>query len=88
MNELMDSAEVGDFLALSPRTVMRRTAEGTLPGSRRIGATVRWSRSILKAWVLAGCPDAAEAFEVSLQRWIPKVVAGITDPEMTTVDRD
>lgn len=88
MNELMDSAEVGDFLALSPRTVRRRTAEGTLPGSRRIGTAVRWSRSILRAWVLAGCPDDAEAFEVSLQRWIPKVVAGLTSPEMTAIDRD
>jgi len=80
MNELMDALETADFLSVSSRTVMRRTAEGTLPGSRRIGTAVRWSRSVLRAWVLSGCPADAEAFEVSLQRLIPQVVTGADLP--------
>lgn len=72
--ELMDQFEVSEFLQLSTRTVLRRTADGTMPGSRRIGSAVRWSRSVLKAWVLAGCPEGAEEFEVRCQRWIPEVL--------------
>jgi len=73
--ELMDETETADFLQMSGRSVVRRTADGTLPGSRRIGQCVRWSRSILRAWIIAGCPANAEEFEVRCQQWIPEVVS-------------
>jgi len=73
-HELMDEAETADFLQMSGRSVVRRTADGTLTGSRRIGQCVRWSRSVLRAWIIAGCPANAEEFEVSLHRWIPEVL--------------
>lgn len=72
----MDQFEVAEFLQVSGRTVLRRTADGTMPGSRRIGSAVRWSRSVLKAWVLAGCPEDAEEFEVRCQKWIPEILTG------------
>jgi excisionase family DNA binding protein len=77
VRELIDQQEAAEFLQVSARTVLRRTADGTMPGSRRIGGVVRWSRSILKAWVLAGCPEGAEEFEVRCQRWIPDVLTGL-----------
>ena len=73
-HEMMDEAETADFLQMSGRSVVRRTADGTLPGSRRIGQCVRWSRSILRAWIIFGCPEDAEGFEVRCQQWIPEVL--------------
>ena len=65
--ELMDLQAAADWLQLSPRTVLRRTAAGELPGFRRIGRASRWSRSVLRLWVLRGCPVDAEGFELSIQ---------------------
>ena len=65
--ELLDLQETAAFLAISPRTVLRRTAAGALPGFRRIGRASRWSRSVLRLWVLRGCPVDAEGFELSIQ---------------------
>lgn len=65
--ELLDLQEAAAFLAISPRSVLRRTAAGELPGFRRIGRASRWSRSVLRAWVLRGCPLDAEGFELSIQ---------------------
>ena len=65
--ELLDLQEAATFLAISPRTVLRRTATGELPGFRRIGRAARWSRSVLRLWVLRGCPPDSEAFELLIQ---------------------
>jgi predicted DNA-binding transcriptional regulator AlpA len=65
--ELMDLQAAADWLQLSPRTVLRKTAAGELPGFRRIGRASRWSSSILRAWVLRGCPVDAEGFELQIR---------------------
>jgi predicted DNA-binding transcriptional regulator AlpA len=65
--ELLDLQETAAFLAISPRTVLRKTAAGELPGFRRIGRASRWSRSVLRLWVLRGCSTDAEGFELSIQ---------------------
>lgn len=65
--ELLDLQETAAFLAISPRTVLRKTAAGELPGFRKIGRASRWSRSVLRLWVLRGCPVDAEGFELSIQ---------------------
>ena len=51
-SELMDLQTVAEWLQVSPRTVLRRTAAGELPGFRRIGRASRWSRTVLRLWVL------------------------------------
>ena len=66
-SELMDLQAVADWLQLSPRTVLRRTATGEIPGFRTIGRAARWSRTVLRLWILRGCPVDAEAFELSIQ---------------------
>jgi len=66
--ELMDLQTVAEWLQVSPRTVLRRTAAGELPGFRRIGRASRWSRTVLRLWVLQGCPSDADGFELQLQQ--------------------
>lgn len=74
--ELLDLQEAAAFLAISPRTVLRRTADGEMPGFRRIGRASRWSRSILRLWVLRGCPLDAEGFELSIQAALCQELTG------------
>lgn len=67
-SELMDVQTAAEWLQVSPRTVLRRTAAGELPGFRRIGRASRWSRTVLHLWVLRGCPADADSFELQLQQ--------------------
>jgi hypothetical protein len=61
---LMDLARTAEYLETSTRTVERQTAGGKMPGFRKLfGTQSRWSRAVLDAWIVAGCPPDAEAFE-------------------------
>lgn len=59
---LLTAEELAAELRLSERTVRRLDAAAKLPAPVSIGATVRWKRSDIDAWVLTGCPNR-EKFE-------------------------
>jgi excisionase family DNA binding protein len=50
MNELLTTADVGLLAAVSPRTVARLVAAGTLTPVR-IGRAVRFKRSDVMRWI-------------------------------------
>ncbi|MBP7748480.1 MAG: helix-turn-helix domain-containing protein [Phycisphaerae bacterium] len=57
--ELADESAVGTLLGVSGRTVARMVDAGRLPAPVRIGRLKRWRLAEVRAWVAAGCPDAA-----------------------------
>lgn len=67
---LLDLQQTADYLQTSTRSVRRRTAEGTLPGSRKMGSQVRWSRKVLELWILCGCPHDATEFELIIRQQV------------------
>lgn len=80
---LMDLQQTAAFLETSARTIRRRTAEGTLPGFRKIGSQVRWSRSVLEHWILVGCPIDALAFELQLRQQVANEWSGVASGGQT-----
>jgi predicted DNA-binding transcriptional regulator AlpA len=51
-------AELAGELRTCVRTIRRRLQAGLLPAPIRIGATIRWPRDEIIAWLAAGAPDA------------------------------
>jgi predicted DNA-binding transcriptional regulator AlpA len=60
--DLLTSDDVASLLKVSPRWL--RYAADRVPGRVCIGPrAVRWRRSVLQAWIDAGCPDRQEEAE-------------------------
>jgi len=53
---LIDVHAVASMLACSTRHVYRLCDAGRMPQPVRLGALVRWDRSVIKAWIADGCP--------------------------------
>lgn len=47
---------VAKMLDISVRSVWRLLSAGKLVAPRRLGRSVRWSRSEIREWIEAGCP--------------------------------
>ncbi len=47
---------VARMLDISVRSVWRLLSAGKLVAPRRLGRSVRWSRSEIREWIKAGCP--------------------------------
>lgn len=48
------------LLSRSVASLERDQAAGRLPAPLRLGGSKLWRRAEIKAWVAAGCPDAAQ----------------------------
>jgi excisionase family DNA binding protein len=55
-----DTAELGQLLRLSKRTVRRHDAAGKIPRAVRIGGSKRFRADEVRDWLAAGCPSRAE----------------------------
>jgi predicted DNA-binding transcriptional regulator AlpA len=54
--ELLTTAEAAKLLSIGERTLWRHSRCGVAPEPVKIGGTVRYRRSQLLAWIVAGCP--------------------------------
>jgi excisionase family DNA binding protein len=59
--QLLDVRAVAALLDCSPRHVYRLADAGRMPAPVRIGALVRWRRTVLDSWLVAGCPATRPA---------------------------
>lgn len=55
-DQLLSRSEVADLLGCHPDTVSKMHVEGAMPAATRVGARSKWRRSVIQAWVKAGCP--------------------------------
>lgn len=55
--ELLDALAAAALLGISTRHLYRMSDSGDCPPPRRLGRSVRWSRSELLAWIDAGTPS-------------------------------
>lgn len=53
---LLTVRDVSEILGCSPRHVYRLAATGRMPPPLKLGALVRWSKSVIDDWIAAGCP--------------------------------
>lgn len=58
---LIDVRQVAELLDCSPRHVYRLSDAGRMPGPVRLGALVRWNKTIIDAWVAGGCKPVRTA---------------------------
>ena len=54
---LMDIQEVATLLKCSIRHIYRLIDTGRIPRPVKLGALVRWRRSVMETWLADGCPD-------------------------------
>ena len=54
---LIDVDAVARMLSCSTEHVRRLSDAGRMPAPRKLGRSVRWSRSEIIAWIDDGCPD-------------------------------
>lgn len=54
--KMLTKDELATLLAISIRTLQRKLDLGEVPAPLRIGKSVRWVRSQIEEWILAGCP--------------------------------
>lgn len=54
---LIDRAELSRLLGRAVASIDRDEAAGRVPRAVRLGASKKWSRAEIVAWVAAGCPD-------------------------------
>ena len=93
-NWLMDSQQVAEALAVSPRWLRYAVAGGRVPGVCWLGPKcLRFDRAKLQAWVASGCPDLRQAAAGagnpaggSVQ--VPACVHDVVVDELTTALRD
>jgi predicted DNA-binding transcriptional regulator AlpA len=52
-----DSSDLCCVLRISPATLHRLKAAGKLPRAFKLGAQLRWERSVIHQWIAAGMPD-------------------------------
>ena len=55
--------DVAGLLACSARHIYRLADMGRMPRPVKLGALVRWSRSVILDWIAAGCPSCRGAGE-------------------------
>lgn len=55
--ELLNTREVSKLLSISPASVRRLDASGSMPKPIRLGKSLRWRRSELSSWIVAGSPN-------------------------------
>lgn len=48
--------QVAQLLNCSVRHVYRLADAGRMPRPVRLGALVRWNRTVIESWIAAGCP--------------------------------
>lgn len=60
-DQLVTTDEVAMMLCCSPKTVGRLEDAGDMPASVRINSLKRWRRSVIVAWIQAGCPKRQNA---------------------------
>ena len=53
--KLLDVGAVAALLGCSPRTVYRLADGGKMPSGLKLGALVRWNRTVLEDWIAGGC---------------------------------
>ena len=58
-SNLIDVLAVAELLDCSTRHVYRLADTGRMPRKIKLGALVRWNRSQIEEWVIAGCPSVA-----------------------------
>lgn len=58
---LLDVRAVAALLGCSSRHVYRLADTGRLPPPVRLGALVKWSHTVIQAWIDAGCPPVRGA---------------------------
>jgi predicted DNA-binding transcriptional regulator AlpA len=63
---LLTRFEVADILRVSHCTVSRMNTAGKIPAPVMLGSRTKWKRSVILAWVDAGCPSRA-VWEATLQ---------------------
>ena len=54
--ELLDVRAVAKLLDCCPRHVYRLCEMGLMPRPMKLGRLNRWSKSVILAWIAAGCP--------------------------------
>lgn len=54
--KMLTKDELASLLSISIRTLQRKLDLGEVPAPLRIGKSVRWVRSQIEEWILAGCP--------------------------------
>jgi len=60
-DQLVTTDDVAMMLCCSPKTVGRLEDAGDMPASVRINSLKRWPRSVIVAWIQAGCPKRQNA---------------------------
>ena len=53
---LLDVHEVAHLLGCSDRHIYRLADAGRIPSPVKLGALVRWNRSVIELWLADGCP--------------------------------
>lgn len=59
--DLMSAADVAKRLGVSTETVLRYRRNGAMPEAVTIGRLLRWQRSVIDEWILAGRTPAGPA---------------------------
>lgn len=55
--KLLDVDAVAELLDCSTRHVYRLSDAGKMPRPVKLGALVRWQKSAIEDWIVAGCPS-------------------------------
>jgi excisionase family DNA binding protein len=55
--KLLDIRQVARLLGCSPRHIQRLADAGRIPRPIHLGALLRWPKSAIEGWVVAGCPS-------------------------------
>ncbi len=54
--KMLTKTELASVLNISIRSLQRKINKGEVPEPVKIGASLRWVRSLIEEWILAGCP--------------------------------
>ncbi len=60
---LLTTREAARLLGIGERTLWRHSRDGVAPAPRKIGGTVRYSRSEVLDWIARGCPRVHDRAE-------------------------
>ena len=55
----VDAEDLAKMLGVSMRHIRRMDAEGRLPRAVNLGRRKLWAVDVIRAWLLADCPDRA-----------------------------
>ncbi len=58
---MLDVGDVAELLNCSSRHVYRLADAGKMPPPIKLGALVRWDKSVLAKWIADGCPPIRRA---------------------------